>query len=418
MLASVAAFATAAHPVNLIESWQLAVENSADLAAAQVASQADELSHEIAVASIYPRLTINASAQKRNRFLGEDSDLHSGNLTVTQPIWSESLGAGLKSARQQGVLAGLQYQKAHTALFRQVVDAYFGVLAAQDTLNTTRSEIASIRTVRDHAVVRRDAGLGTETDVRIAQSRLALAEAAVIMAESSVENALLTLSELIGHYPNDIQNLNEQAPTPSLQPRQLEHWVDLALNNNIDLQIQQVAVTIASHAIKIATSESDFSANLSVRVNDKFGGSDTLGDHVVALLSISKSFSAGGLVAKQTRQAALRYEAELQKLQGLKSRTATLASSAYRNAASLIDQIEALELAVSANESSYELTQNNYDVGLITSLSVLEAQQDLFEVQRDLLKARYDYLRSLIALEQVAGTLDLADLDALNRLLQ
>ena len=68
-------------------------------------------------------------------------------------------------------------------------------------------------------------------------------------------------------------------------------------------------------------------------------------------------------------------------------------------------------------QSSYDLTQSNYDVGLVTSLEVLDAQQDLFEARRALLEARYAYLRSLIALELVAGTLDLSDLQALNNLL-
>ena len=76
----------------------------------------------------------------------------------------------------------------------------------------------------------------------------------------------------------------------------------------------------------------------------------------------------------------------------------TLASSTFRNVVSLKDQVEALQLAVDANVSALEITESNYEVGLITSLSVLDAQQDVFEVRRDLHKARYDYFQNLIAL--------------------
>ena len=110
----------------------------------------------------------------------------------------------------------------------------------------------------------------------------------------------------------------------------------------------------------------------------------------------------------------MRYESELQKLQGLRARTITLASSTFRNVVSLKDQVEALQLAVDANVSALEITESNYEVGLITSLAVLDAQQDVYEVRRDLHKARYDYFQNLIALERVAGTLDIADLEALN----
>ncbi len=410
-------FASSAYPIDLVESYRLAVANSADLAAARIASQAEGMARDIALAELYPTITFDASSRKVNKFFGPDQSLASGSATISQPIWSESLSSWLDSTQEQGVLAKLQYQRAQMALFRQVVDAYFGVLAAQDALETAQSEIASISTLRDHAIGRRNAGVGTETDVRIAQARLALADAAVILAENALDSAQLALSELLGHRPDELKTLNENATLPALKPRLLQDWIDLALNNNLEILIQQTMVSLASHSIRLASSGSDFRVNLSARINDKFSGSDSLNDHTSAMLSITKSFSAGGLASKQKKQAALEYEAELQKLQGIKSRTVTLASSAYRSVVSLVDQAQALELAVAANESALESTRSNYDVGLITSLAVLDAQQEVFEIHRDLLKARYDYFQNLIALEQIAGTLDISDLEALNRLL-
>lgn len=411
-------FSSAAFSIDLVQSYNLAVENSADLAAARITSQADGMSEQIALAEIYPTLTLDASSRKINKYFGPDRTLTSGSATITQTLWSESLRSWLDSAEEQGALSSLQYQKAQMALSRQVVDAYFGVLAAQDALDTSQREIASITTLRDHAVVRRDTGIGTESEVRTAEARLALANAAVIMSENEVDSAILALSELLGERPAELNVLDENVTLPQLVPRLLQDWLDIALSNNTDILIQQALVTLASHSISLSSAESDFRVRLSARINDKFSGSDSVNDHTSAMLSISKSFSAAGLAAKQKKQAALRYEAELQKLQGLKSRTITLTSSTYRNVISLIDQIEALKLAVSANESALEITQSNYEVGLVTSLPVLDAQQDVFEVRRDLLKARYNYFQNLIALEQIAGTLDITDLEVLNRLLR
>ncbi len=406
-----------AYALDLVESYHLAAENSSELAAARVSSQAEGLSHDIAVSELYPTLTFGASARKSNPFRGDDSRISQGRLVITQPLWRESLISGLKTAALQADLAELNYKKEQLSLFVKVVNAYFGALSAQDSLNTAESEIASIRTLRDHAVVRRDAGLGTETDVRIAEARLALARAAVIMAHNSVETAMLQLSELIGHRPTELSVLNDATSAPELQPGQMEFWIDLALTNNIDLAIQQMTVSIASGTIDLVNQQSDFRADLTARVNDKFDGTESIRDHTFAELTLSKSFSAGGQGTKRKQQATLRYEAQLQILQGLKARTVTRASSTFRNVVSLIDQVAALELAVAANESALELTESNYDVGLVTSLAVLDAQQDVFEVRRDLHKARYEYFQSLVALKEVAGTLDLADLEALNEFL-
>ncbi len=412
-------FATSTgYPIDLVESYHLAVDNSAELAAARITSQADGLSPDIALAEIYPTLRLDAESRRVNKYSGPDRTLTSGSATITQNIWSESLSSWLDAADEQGALSRLQYQKAQIMLFREVVDAYFAVLAVQDTLDTTQREIASITTLRDHAVVRRNTGIGTESEVRIAEARLALANAAVIMSENQVDSALLALAELLGTRPDELKKLRDNVTLPRLVPGQLQGWLELALANNADILIQQTLVTLASHSIKLASAASDLRVQLSARINDKFSGSDLVNDHTSARLTISKSFSAVGLAAKQKKQAALRYEAELQKLQGLKARTTTLTSSTYRNVISLIDQIEALELAVSANESALEITQSNYEVGLVTSLPVLDAQQDVFEVRRDLLKARYNYFQSLIALEQIAGTLDITDLEVLNQLLR
>ncbi len=417
LLALATVVSPSAHSIDLLDSFELAVENSSDLAAARSTSEAGQLSHDIATAKVYPTISLDASTQYKNKYVGASSSLQKGGVTITQPLWRGSLSSGLKSAEQQEVLAGLQYQKAQLNISLQVVNTYFGVLAAQDQLEITQTHINSIQTVLDNAVVRRDAGVGTETDVRIAEAQLALAKAAVIVAESSLESAKLELAELIGDYPTELQRLNENVPTPRLQPQELQYWIDTALESNADIAIQQIVISIASYAIKLATAESDFVTNLRIRVDDKLSGSDPLANHVTAEVTFSKAFSAGGLATKQRQQATFQHQAELQKLQSIKVRTTTRITSTHRNLTSLMDQIEAFELAVDANKSAFALTETNYEVGLITSLAVIDAQQDLFEAQRDLLKVRYDYIRNLTTLKQIAGTLERRDLEALNRLL-
>ena len=410
-------FASSAYSIDLLESYHLALENDSELAAAKISSQADELELGIVRADIFPEIKLEAYSQRINKFSSAPVPVEKnsvGSITVSQPLWQQTLGTALELAGQQSELAKLHYEKAQADLFVKVVNAYFGALAAQDTFETTQSEIASIRTLRDHAVVRRNAGVGTETDVRIAQARLALANAAVISAQSAVETAILELSELIGHRPAELSELNDVTEVAEFQPDHMQHWVDAAVNNNIDLAIQQKLVSMSNLQIDLSSRESDFKVSLTARVNDRFNSESTVRNHTTATISISKSFSAAGRASKQRKQASLRYESELQKLQGLRARTITLASSTFRNVVSLKDQVEALQLAVDANVSALEITESNYEVGLITSLSVLDAQQDVFEVRRDLHKARYDYFQNLIALERIAGTLDIADLEALN----
>jgi outer membrane protein len=48
---------------------------------------------------------------------------------------------------------------------------------------------------------------------------------------------------------------------------------------------------------------------------------------------------------------------------------------------------------------------------------VLINQQNLFNAQREFALARYNFLQSRLLLEQAAGTLDISDVEDINRLL-
>jgi len=50
-------------------------------------------------------------------------------------------------------------------------------------------------------------------------------------------------------------------------------------------------------------------------------------------------------------------------------------------------------------------------------LDVLQNQQNLFRAQLAYAQSRYNFLQNRLLLEQAAGTLDIADLEDVNRLL-
>ena len=80
-------------------------------------------------------------------------------------------------------------------------------------------------------------------------------------------------------------------------------------------------------------------------------------------------------------------------------------------------QAKALEAAESSSKLALEATQLGYRVGVRVNLDVLNAQTQLFTTQRDLSKARYDVLLAGLRLRQAAGTLQPADISAVNALL-
>jgi len=83
-----------------------------------------------------------------------------------------------------------------------------------------------------------------------------------------------------------------------------------------------------------------------------------------------------------------------------------------------ISQARALEQALVSSESQLESTKLGRDVGVRTSVDVLNAEQQLFSTRRDLAQAYYNYLISSLQLEAAAGTLDEEDVARINQSLR
>ena len=82
-----------------------------------------------------------------------------------------------------------------------------------------------------------------------------------------------------------------------------------------------------------------------------------------------------------------------------------------------ISEVEARRLALVSAQSAYEASQVGLEVGTRTVLDVLNNQRTLFSAQQAYAQAKYNFLQTRLLLEQSAGTLDVADVQDVNRFL-
>ena len=80
-----------------------------------------------------------------------------------------------------------------------------------------------------------------------------------------------------------------------------------------------------------------------------------------------------------------------------------------------IAQVKALQQALTSSQSQLDSTKLGYEVGVRTSVDVLNAQQQLFSSKRDLLQARYSYLVNIIRLKAASGLVSELDLQDINQ---
>ncbi len=406
---------------DLLDVYNLALERDLLLRTAQSKAMAGALTQDIAVTEVLPTIRLGAStSEKRIRSTtGENSrrtdDSSKNELEIRVPLYSTVTKIALDRSETQERIAALELRKSQIDLAGRVVEAYFGVLATKDNLETARLELDTIKEFLDQAQRRFEVGIGTETDVRNAEARASLANANTIEAENRVEIAWVQLEESIVTRPDALSGLDQNFEPPPPDPNDVTKWIQLAKKSNLDIALQREAVDIAHHNISLTNSDSVLFSNLSILYNDHHGDGPAAEERSNVTLRIGKSFSAAGGETKRRKQAVHAHEAEVQRLGAIMRTVETRVSNTYRNILNLINRVAALKEAVAASQSALSATEEGYRVGTQTTLDVLNAQRDLFEVARDLQRARYDYLLNITELSSLAGTLQDENIEQINR---
>jgi len=80
-----------------------------------------------------------------------------------------------------------------------------------------------------------------------------------------------------------------------------------------------------------------------------------------------------------------------------------------------ISRVNALSQAVLSSETALEATQAGFDVGTRTIVDVLNSQFALYSAITNYYRSRYAYIGNVLRLKQAAGTLQVQDLEDIDR---
>ena len=134
-------------------------------------------------------------------------------------------------------------------------------------------------------------------------------------------------------------------------------------------------------------------------------------------MTLSVPIFSGGATQSRVRQAIAQRDVARDQLEQQKRGLERSTRNAYQTLVAGISEVEARRLALVSAQSAYDASQVGLEVGTRTVIDVLINQQRLFDAQRQYALAKYNYLQNRLLLEQAAGTLDVQDVQEVNRLL-
>ena len=346
------------------------------------------------------------------------------DVGASQSVFDYGNYTALRAAKAQDRAGGFDLEAAGLSLITRTSAAYFNVLVAIETLAAAEAAETALKRQFDYADKRLEVGLAPITDVHEARAQYDAARANSILARNAVQDAYQALVEITGTPVGNLKGLPDDFQPALPESRDVEGWVATALSENPSLKAQAADVEAAEH--NVATARSGHYPTLGLRAgygkalpslygNPEFTGSNDASTSVGLTLSIP--IFSGFATQSGVRSALAQRDIARDQLEQQKRALERNTRNAYQALVAGISEVEARRLALVSAQSAYEASQVGLEVGTRTVLDVLNNQRTLFSAQQDYAQAKYNFLQNRLLLEQAAGTLQLADLEDVNRLL-
>ncbi|HSV51808.1 MAG TPA: TolC family protein, partial [Burkholderiaceae bacterium] len=190
-LALAAAFAPLAQAQSLVEMYEAARAYDATYQSARAQYEANLFKAEQARAGILPSANLSAGATRSQFDLNNPSvdrtyGTQNATVSASQPLYRPANRATYEQGKRQAEMARAQLAVAEQDLVVRVSQAYFDVLAAQDSLAFVRAQKAAVAEQLASAKRNFEVGTTTITDTREAQARHDLVIAQEIAAENDL----------------------------------------------------------------------------------------------------------------------------------------------------------------------------------------------------------------------------------------
>ena len=422
---------SSAAALDIVGAYELALESDPVFRAATYKRLASNESLRIAWSQLFPKINAEATytnarqdiKSSDNAFLDVDVSkfpTQTYRASLTQPLFRLTDIAGIMLARAETRQAAAELDAELQDLLLRVADAYLAVLAARDELALRDAERAALERQSVLAERRLAAGLGIASDRYEAEARLALAEADGVVANFALRDAYEALAEITGEMHEDLDPLIDDLPLLEPVPADPEIWVRNGIANNPGLQAQKFAVEAAKKEVSrqrsAHTPTLDFTASID---NTDSGGSPLGGGSQVEVseyaVKITVPIFSGGSVLFATRRATDLQHRERELYTQAQRSVIRETRAAFRAVGSLVRRVRALHKTAEVQQLAVKSREKAVRSGVDTAINILNAERELYEAKRDLAAGRYQYVRSVLKLEQVAGALGIEDLRQVNQ---
>ena len=417
-LALTLSLAPAAQATNLSDVFRDAQAYDAQYASARAANQAGQEKAVQGRSGLLPNVSLGGNLrynEVKSSLPGGDADFDSNGFSVnaSQPLFRKQNWVQYEQGKGQAKIAEVQFKAAEQDLILRTAQAYFDVLQSQDNIAFINAQKAAISEQLASAKRNFEVGTATITDTHEAQARYDLAIAEEIAEQNSLNIRSRALEKLIGKPAGSLDALIDNKLLQA-EAGSIDDWAERAGKGNLQAEIQRLAKAIADQEVERNRAGHyptlDAVAGYVLSNGQNFGTTQVDTRTASVGLELNLPIYQGGLVNSRVREAVANQEKARQDLEAATRDASQQARQAWLNVSSGVARVRALEQALTSTKAQLDSTKLGLQVGVRTSLDVLNAEQQVLSARRDLAGARYAYLLAGLSLKAAVGTLSPADL--------
>ncbi len=431
-----------AHSATLLEIYQQALQGDPQVHEAEARRLAAQEAKPQARGVLLPQISVTGDWTQTDTSGTSFSIINNQTTTFEQDNTSTNWGFGLRQtlfrwdqivnlrrADKTVTRAEAVREAAQQDLIVRVAQRYFGVLAAEDRLSSINADREAIARQLEQAKQRFDVGLIAITDVQESQAAYDQSVANEIGAKRTLATAREFLREITGEYVTDLDAPGEDFPLLDPSPNSESSWVNLSLQQNLNLVASRLDEQLARDEISFRRNGHYPTVDLLANTGENQSEGDAVANGFPSSfddtttrdqisIQVTVPLFAGGGTSSRVREAVYLHRASREQLQRVTRETERQARDAYLGVLSEIARVKALQQAVASSRTALQATQAGYEVGTRTIVEVLNSQFSLYVAITNFYQSRYDYIMNALRLKQAAGSLQVQDLEQIDQWLK
>jgi outer membrane protein len=415
-------------PLSLVESIELALQQSVLIHAAKEGVRGAEAQKREAFTGFLPKFSTSYSYTRYNRdpyinFPGLPPAIQGGSLTIgtqdnynwiveaRQPLFAGgTILANYEANRIGADIARLDEAASVQDLVLEVKVAYFNILKADRILAVAKQSLDQLQAHRDTAQNFYDQGLIPRNDLLFAEVELANGRQFLLRAENGLELARSKFNTLLRrpiHAPVEIEDILNDRP----YEKAIDACIAAALDNRPEIRSFALRLEQAKSQVKVA--QGDYYPNVSLVGNyAKFGDSPSLSGstykdqeswYVMAVANWN--FWEWGKTKNRVEAGQSRENQAADFLANVRDQVTLEVKNAFLLLNEAEKQVQVTTRAIEQAKENFRINTERYREQVGTATDVIDAQTLLTKARSDRHNALGDLSISRARLERAMGTL-------------